>query len=168
MSRGLTTLFSYELQPTLLAGLLRGTAAARLHPFAVVWRRIRWHQRAQRAILTLESTGFEYRQRRRVDLTELPTSVHWQRPSPARSPQRAPTGLQRPMCASSCPLAPVGAPAAPCTRTWTSTGVTATAVTATDGRYMAVTWPLHTASTDHGRVLEPPSVLGLSPDSGVY
>jgi hypothetical protein len=113
---------------------------------AVVWRRIRWHKRAQRAILTLESTGFEYRQRRPVDLTEPPTSVHWQRPSPARSPQRAPTGLQRPMCASSCPLAPWARPLRrahargrrrasqrppPCTHA------------GTDGRYMAVTWPLH-------------------------
>ena len=75
-----------------------------------------------------EPTEFQYRQRRPVDLTELPTSGHWQLPLPPRSPHRATTGLQRPMRAFSCPLARVDAPAVTCTRTWTLTGVTATAV----------------------------------------
>ena len=43
-------------------------------------------------MLALEPTRFEYRQLRLVDLTELPTSVHWQRPSPARSPRGRPCG----------------------------------------------------------------------------
>ena len=84
-------------------------------------------------------------------------------------PQRAPTCLQRPMCVPSCPLARVDAPAVTCTRTWTWTGVMATAVytrrvqTTVTRRYT----PVH-ASTDHRSVLEPPLVLGLSPYSGVY
>ena len=36
----------------------------------------RWHQRAQRAVLTLEPTGFQYRQWRLVDLTFLRSSPY--------------------------------------------------------------------------------------------